>query len=88
MKRKRYTEEQIIRLLRELDSGESIAATSRKYGVHEQTIYRWRAKYAGMEETDIRRLRALEEENRKLKKIVADQALDNHALKELLSKKW
>jgi len=52
MKRKRYTEEQIIRLLRELDAGESVAATSRKYGVHEQTIYRWRAKYAGMEETD------------------------------------
>jgi putative transposase len=88
MKRKRYSEEQIIRLLRELDAGESVASTSRKYGVHEQTIYRWRAKYAGMEVTDIRRLKALEEENRKLKRIIADQALDNHALKELLSKKW
>jgi len=88
MKRKRYSEEQIVRILREIESGQSMAETSRKYGVHEQTIYRWRAKYEGMEVSDVRRMKELEEENRRLKKIVAQQTLDNYALKDLLSKKW
>lgn len=88
MKRKRYSEEQIVRILREVESGQSMAETSRKYGVHEQTIYRWRAKYDGMEVSDVRRLKELEDENRRLKKIVAQQTLDNYALKDLLSKKW
>jgi putative transposase len=88
MKRNRYSEEQIVRILREVESGQSMAETSRKYGVHEQTIYRWRAKYEGMEISDVRKMKALEEENRRLKKIVAQQTLDNYALKDLLSKKW
>ncbi|MBC8466841.1 MAG: transposase [Deltaproteobacteria bacterium] len=88
MKRKRYSEEKIVRILREVESGQSMAETSRKYGVHEQTIYRWRAKYEGMEVSDVRRMKELEEENRRLKKIVAQQTLDNYALKDLLSKKW
>ena len=88
MKRNRYSEEQIVRILREVESGQSMAETSRKYGVHEQTIYRWRAKYEGMEVSDVRKMKALEEENRRLKKIVAQQTLDNYALKDLLSKKW
>jgi putative transposase len=88
MKKKRYSEERIVRILAETDSGQSIAETSRKYGVHEQTIYRWREKYGGMNVSDVKRLKALEEENRRLKKLVADQALDNAALKDLLSKKW
>lgn len=88
MKRKRYTEEQIIRLLREIGAGCSIAEVSRKYGVSEGTLYRWREKYGGLEESDVKRLRALEAENARLKRIVAQQVLDNEALKELLSKKW
>ncbi len=88
MRKKRYTETQIVRILKEIDGGQSIAETSRKYGVHEQTIYRWRAKYDGMEVSDIRRLKELEEENRRLKKLLAQQVLDNDALKDLLSKKW
>ncbi len=88
MKRNRYSEEQIVRILREVESGQSMAETSRKYGVHEQTIYRWRTKYEGMEISDVRKMKALEEENRRLKKIVAQQTLDNYALKDLLSKKW
>jgi putative transposase len=88
MKRNRYSEEQIVRILREVESGQSMAETSRKYGVHEQTIYRWRAKYEGMEISDVRKMKALEEENRRLKRIVAQQTLDNYALKDLLSKKW
>jgi len=88
MRKKHYTETQIVRILKEIDGGQSIAETSRKYGVHEQTIYRWRAKYDGMEVSDIRRLKELEEENRRLKKLLAQQVLDNDALKDLLSKKW
>lgn len=88
MKRKRYSEEQIVRILGEVRGGQSIAVTCRKYGVSEQTVFRWRSKYGGMEVSEVRRTKELEEENRRLKKIVAQQAMDIDALKELNSKKW
>lgn len=88
MKKTRYTEEQVVRILDELKNGKSIAETGRQYGVSEQTIHRWRAKYEDMAVSEVRRARELEAENSKLKQIVAQQALDIVALKELLSKKW
>ena len=84
----RYTEEQIIRILGEVESGTTVADVCRKYGVSEQTVYRWRSKYDGIETSELQRLRALEAENSRLKKIVAQQALDLDALKELVAKKW
>ena len=88
MKRKRYTEEQIIRILKEVDSGKSVAEVCRKQGVSEQTVYRWRTKYGGMDVPDLRRLKELEEENRRLKSLVAEQAVDIQILKEINAKKW
>ncbi len=88
MKGKRYSEEQIIRILKQVESGESIAKVCRAHGVSEQTVYRWRAKYSGMDLAELHRLKELEEENRRLKKLVADQALDIQILKEVNSKKW
>jgi putative transposase len=84
----RYTEEQILRILRELESGASVAEVCRKYEVADATLYRWRSKYGGMDTTQLQRLRELESENARLKKIVAQQLLDNDALKDLLGKKW
>ncbi len=84
----RYTEEQIIRILKEVEGGASIADVCRKYGVSEQTVDRWRSKYGGLEPSELQRLRELEAENSRLKRIVAQQVLDMDALKELLSKKW
>jgi len=81
MQKKRYTEGQIVAILGELKSGMKAAELSRKYGVSEATLYNWRSKYHGMETADIVRLRQLEDENRRLKKIVADQALNIEALK-------
>ena len=88
MKRKRYSEEQIVRILGEVRGGKSIAGVCREYGVSEQTVYRWRSRYGGMEVSEVRRMQELEEENRRLRKIVAQQAMDNDALKDVLSKKW
>ena len=88
MKAKRYTEEQIIAVLREGEAGARVAELCRKHGMSEATYYNWKAKYAGMTVSDLKRLKALEAENRRLKQIVADQALDNLALKELLSKNF
>ncbi|GAH51531.1 unnamed protein product [marine sediment metagenome] len=88
MKRKRYSEEQIVRILGEVRTGKSIAAVCREYGVSEQTVYRWRSQYGGMEVSEVRRAKELEEENRRLKRIVAQQAMDIDALKDVLSKKW
>ena len=88
MKRKRFTEEQIIKILKQAEQGMSITELSREYGVTEQTLYRWRSKYGGMEVSEAKRLKGLEEENRKLKQIVADQALDIRMLKDVNSKKW
>ena len=84
----RYSEEQILRILREVESGTSSAEVCRNSEVADATRYRWRSKYGGMETTQLQRLRELEAENARLKKIVAQQVLDNDALKDLLGKKW
>ena len=88
MKRIRFTEEQIIGVLREHDAGARTADLARKHGISEATLYNWKAKYGGMDLSDAKRLRSLEEENRKLKKLLAESMLDQAALKELLTKKW
>ena len=88
MKRKRFSEEQIIGVLREHEAGAKAADLARKHGVSEATLYNWKAKYGGMDVCDARRLKALEEENGKLKKLLADAMLDGSALRELLAKKW
>lgn len=87
-KGKRYTEEQIIRILKEVETGTPVAEVCRKYNVAEATVYRRRDKYGGMDESQLRRLKALEAENTRLKRIVAQQALDIDALKDLLGKAW
>jgi len=88
MARKRYTEEQIVGILKESAAGAKTDDICRKYGVSQNTFYAWRTKYAGMQVPDIKRLRALEDENRKLKHMVADQALEIRAIKELLTKNF
>ena len=88
MARKRYTEEQIIGVLRETEAGAKTSELCRKHGVSEATFYKWKAKYAGLTVSELKRLRSLEYENRRLKQIVAQQALDNWALKELLAKNF
>ena len=88
MKGKRYTEEQIIGILREAESGKTVAEVCRQHGVSEYSFYRWRKKYSGMDICEAKRLKGLEADNARLKKIVAQQAMDIDALKELLSKKW
>jgi len=84
----RYNEEQIIRILKEVETGTSVAEVCRKYEIAEQTVYRWRSKYGGLGTSELQRLRELEAENSRLKRIVAQQVLDIDTLKELVSKKW
>lgn len=88
MKRSRFSEEQIIGILRERDAGAKAGDLCRKHGLSEATLYNWKAKYGGMEVSEAKRLRALEGENAKLKKLLAETMLDNVALKELLTKKF
>ncbi len=88
MKKSRYSEEQIITAIREADASGNVAQVARKMGVTATTFYRWKAKYGGMEVSDAKRLRQLEDENSKLKKLVAEQLLDNQLLKAALGKKW
>lgn len=88
MRGKRFSEEKIIGVLKELESGVGIQEICRKYGVSTGTIYNWRAKYGGLTVSEVRRLKCLEEENSRLKRIVANQALDNEALKAVLSKNF
>jgi len=88
MKRSRFSEEQIIGVLKEHEAGAKAADLARKHGISEATLYNWKAKYGGMEVSEAKRLKALEDENAKLKKLLAESMLDAAALRELLSKKW
>ncbi len=88
MKKKRFTEEQIIRILQEAEGGLSVTEVCRKHNCSEQSFYRWKAKYGGMEVSEAKRLWELEKENSELKRMVADQALDIRMLRDVNSKKW
>ena len=86
--KKRYTEEQIIRILQEAESGMKVMELCRKHGISDATYYNWKAKYGGMTVSDAKKLKVLEDENRRLKHIVADLTLDNQALKAVVEKKF
>lgn len=88
MKRSRFSEEQIIGILREHEAGVTVADLCRKHGMSSASFYAWKAKFGGMDVSDAKKLKALESENAKLKRLLADAMLDNTALKDLLSKKW
>jgi putative transposase len=88
MKRSRYTEDQIIGILKEQEAGVPVAELCRKHGMSDATFYNWKSKYGGLEVSEARRLRSLEAENAKLKRLLADAMLDNAGLKDLLGKKW
>lgn len=88
MKGKRFTSEQIIKIIKESEMGVKNIDICRKYGISEQTFYNWKSKYGGMEVSDAMRLNVLEDENRKLKGLVADLSLDNKILKDLLGKNF
>ena len=88
MKRSRFSEEQVIAILKEQESGVGTADVCRRHGISSATFYKWKAKFGGLEVSDARRLRVLEEENARLKRLLADAMLDNAGLKDLLSRKW
>ena len=88
MKRGRFTEEQIIALLREQEAGVATAEVCRKHGVSSATFYKWKAKFGGLDVSDAKRLKALEDENAKLKKLLAETMLDNAILKDINNRKW
>ena len=88
MRRSRFSEEQIIAILKEHQAGLSAAELGRKHGISDATFYKWRSKYGGMEVSDAKKLKSLEDENRKLKKLLAEQMLDNSTLKEMLGKNF
>lgn len=86
MRRSRFSEEQIVAILKESEAGAATGELCRRHGISQNTFYRWKAKYGGLEVSDARRLRQLEQENRRLKRLVADLSLDNQVLKDLLGK--
>ena len=86
--KRRFTEEQIIGILREQEAGGTVKEITRRHGISEQSFYRWKAKYGGLEVSEARRLKELESENAKLKRLLAEAHLDNAALKDVLSRKW
>lgn len=86
--KKRYTEEQIIKVIKEYEAGASVADICRRLGISTGTFYNWRSKYAGLEVNEAKRLRELESENNKLKKLLAEKLFENEALKDVVSKKW
>ncbi len=88
MKRSRFTEEQIISILREQETGVATVDVCRRHGISSATFYKWKAKFGGLDVSEARRLRSLEDENGRLKRMLADSMLDNAALKDLLGKKW
>lgn len=88
MKKKRFTEEQIVKALKRWQAGETVAVVARELGVHEQTLYNWKSKYGGLEVSELAELKRLRDENNRLKKLVADQALDITMLKDINSRKW
>jgi putative transposase len=88
MKRKRFSEEQIVGILKEQEAGVSVSELCRKHGVSDASIYKWKARYGGLEVSEAKRLKALEDENSKLKKLLAEAMLDNAMLKDIASKKW
>jgi putative transposase len=88
MKRSRFTEEQIISILREQETGVATVDVCRRHGISSATFYKWKAKFGGLDVSEARRLRSLEDENGRLKRMLADAMLDNAALKDLLGKKW
>lgn len=87
-RKSKFTDEQIIRALREIDGGAKQSDVARRLGVTEQTIYRWKERFGGMQVNEAKRLRALEDENARLKKLLAEQLLDNEALRMVVAKKW
>jgi putative transposase len=87
MQRSKYSESQIVGILKEADAGVKVAEICRKYGISDATYYKWKSKYGGLEVSDVRRMRELEAENAKLKRMYADVSLENQSLKDLISKK-
>ena len=87
MKRSRFTESQIVRILREVEGGRMVKDVCREYGMSDATYYNWKAKYGGMEVSDVKRLKELEKENRRLKQMYADLSLENRVLKDVIEKK-
>lgn len=88
MRKSRFTEEQMVAIVHEQDSGTAVEEICRKHGIANQTFYKWKKKYAGMQASDVRRMHELEDENARLKRIVANQTLEIEAIKEVLKKKW
>ena len=87
MRKSRFTETQIVKILKEVEGGRQVKEVCREYGISDQTYYNWKSKYGGMEASDVRRLKELEEENNRLKHMYADISLENRALKDIITKK-